>query len=244
MQITHHIWERPNLVHPIRLNRYGTQGMPLLAFPAQEGNHRNWEDFGLLNVLAPYIEAERLQVFTLDSYDAESWTSRTLPPHERGPRYEAYVHLILSEVVPWIQRETHQLPYTSGVSMGAYHAANLLFRFPHSFAGCIALSGVYELSEFLGEYADDFVYFNSPLWFLPNLEDPYYLNELRQKTIILCVGQGDWEEPMLTQTRRMKAILEAKGIPAWVDIWGPDVHHDWPWWYRQLPYFLDKVLSP
>ncbi len=98
-------------------------------------------------MIAPYIEAGRLQVFAIDSYDAESWTHPTLPPPERGRRYEAYVQLLLSEVVPWIQRETHQLPLTSGVSMGAYHAANLLFRFPHSFAGCIALSGVYELSR-------------------------------------------------------------------------------------------------
>ncbi|NLG58370.1 MAG: transposase, partial [Clostridiales bacterium] len=33
------------------------------------------------------------------------------------------------------------------------------------------------------------------------------------------------------------------GIHAWVDIWGEDVNHDWPWWRRQMAYFLPKVME-
>ena len=40
----------------------------------------------------------------------------------------------------------------------------------------------------------------------------------------------------------MKNILATKGIPAWVDFWGPDVNHDWVWWRKQMPYFLGKIL--
>ena len=36
-------------------------------------------------------------------------------------------------------------------------------------------------------------------------------------------------------------ILNRQSIPAWIDIWGRDVNHDWPWWRKQLPYFLGKV---
>lgn len=241
MNISHYHWWVTALGREMRINRYGDQGVPFLAFPAQEGDHRNLEDFGLIAAVSPYIEAGKVQFFTVDSYDAESWTSPSLPPWEKGPRYEAYVRYIMSEVLPFITHLTDEQPWTTGVSMGAYHAANLFFRFPHAFAGVIALSGIYELSEFLGEYMDETVYFNSPLHFLPGLNDSYYLDELRRKTIILCVGQGAWEEPMLSQTRRMGEILAAKGIPAWVDVWGHDVHHDWPWWQRQLPYFLEKA---
>ncbi|MDW8015241.1 MAG: alpha/beta hydrolase-fold protein [Bacteroidia bacterium] len=225
------------------LNRYGERGIPFLAFPAQEGNHRNLEDFGLISSIQSFIEEGKVQFFTVDSYDAESWTSRVLPPQARSQQYEAYVHYIIDEVLPLIQRLTSAPIWTTGVSMGAYHAANFLFRFPHKFGGVIALSGIYELSTFLGEYSDEIVYLNSPLWFLPNLEDPFYVNELRQKRIILCVGQGAWEEPMLTQTRLMGQILERKGIPAWVDIWGLDVVHDWPWWHKQMNYFLGKEFG-
>lgn len=243
MNITHHRWWVPALGREMGINRYGERGIPFLAFPAQEGDHRNLEDFGLIAHIAPFIESGRVQFFTVDSYDLESWTSQTLPPWERASRYEAYVRYIMDEVLPFIRLHTEAPVWTTGVSMGAYHAANFLFRFPHSFVGTIALSGVYELSEFLGEYSDELVYLNSPLWFLPDLTDSHYLEELRRKHIILCVGQGAWEEPMLTQTRRMGEILQRKGIPAWVDVWGWDVHHDWPWWYRQMSYFLDHVLN-
>ncbi|MCX7607096.1 MAG: alpha/beta hydrolase-fold protein [Bacteroidia bacterium] len=242
MHISHYQWNVEELGRPIALNRYGHAGLPFLSFPAQEGDHRNLEDFGLIAAVSPFIEEGRVQLFTIDSYDAESWTSATLPPVERGERYERYVAFLMREVLPFIRGATGAPIWTMGVSMGAYHAANLLFRFPHQFAGVIALSGVYELSEFLGEYMDERVYYNSPLRFLPNLEDPYYVEELRRKNIILCVGQGAWEEPMLTQTRQIAEILQAKGIPAWVDVWGADVHHDWPWWHRQLVYFLGHIL--
>ncbi|MCS7189559.1 MAG: alpha/beta hydrolase-fold protein [Bacteroidia bacterium] len=241
MQISHHFWEASELGRTIRLNRYGERGVPFLAFPAQDGDHRNLEDFGLISAIEPIIEQGRAQVFTIDSYDKESWTSN-LHPAEKALRHEAYANFILREIVPFIKHTTQATPWTTGVSMGAYHAANFLFRFPFHFDGVIALSGIYELSQFIGEYSDENVYFNTPLWFLSNLQDPYYLDEIRKKKIVLCVGQGAWEEPMLSHTRRIGDILREKNIPAWVDIWGPDVYHDWPWWHRQLPYFMDKVL--
>ncbi|MEN3041561.1 MAG: alpha/beta hydrolase-fold protein [Bacteroidia bacterium] len=243
MNITHARWWVSSLGREMGINRYGDRGIVFLGFPAQEGDHRNLESFGLIPSIAHYIESGKVQFFTIDSYDAESWTSQTLPPAERSLRYEAFVQYVLNEVLPFIRQHTTEPIFTTGVSMGAYHAANFLFRFPHQFAGTVALSGVYELSEFLGDYGDEIVYLNSPLWFLPNLTDEYYLEELRKKKIILCVGQGAWEEPMLTQTRRMAEILAAKHIPAWVDIWGPDVHHDWPWWKVQMDYFLSKLTT-
>ena len=53
----------------------------------------------------------------------------------------------------------------------------------------------------------------------------------RAKKAVVCCGQGDWEQPATTW--RMKEIFEQKGIPVWVDLWGYDVCHDWPWWYSR-----------
>ena len=39
----------------------------------------------------------------------------------------------------------------------------------------------------------------------------------------------------------MASLLNAKGIPHWLDVWGHDVNHDWPWWRKMLPYFLEKI---
>ena len=48
--------------------------------------------------------------------------------------------------------------------------------------------------------------------------------------------------PVDPTTDQVADILEEKGIHAWIDFWGYDVNHDWPWWQKQLPYFLEKIV--
>ena len=57
------------------------------------------------------------------------------------------------------------------------------------------------------------------------------------------MGQGRWEGECLNTTRAMREVLAAKGIHAWVDLWGYDVDHDWPWWKKQIRYFLPYLLD-
>jgi len=59
----------------------------------------------------------------------------------------------------------------------------------------------------------------------------------RKSKIVISCGKGAWEEEMLDDTLQMKSILESKQVPAWVDIWGDDVNHDWPWWKKMLALF-------
>jgi len=125
--------------------------------------------------------------------------------------------------------------------MGAFHAANFFFRHPDVFDTMISLSGLFHLQMFTGDYVDDNVYFNSPLRYLPGLTDPWYLDQYRQSNIIVGVGQGAWEDAMLADAHALKRILEDKGIPHWIDIWGYDVNHDWPWWRKMMPYFLSNL---
>jgi len=130
--------------------------------------------------------------------------------------------------------------------MGASHAVNLFLKHPDVFEGTIALSGLYRLDRFEFQLsAADLpgVYCNSPLSYLPGLTDPWYLNQYRQRRIIVCVGQGAWEDEALEDTRRLDKVLRAKSIPAWIDYWGVDVNHDWPWWYRQMNYFLNRLYG-
>jgi esterase/lipase superfamily enzyme len=60
---------------------------------------------------------------------------------------------------------------------------------------------------------------------------------------VICAGQGAWEEAMNADIARLRTILEQKNIPAWVDLWGHDVNHDWPWWRKMMPYFLGKLMT-
>jgi esterase/lipase superfamily enzyme len=57
------------------------------------------------------------------------------------------------------------------------------------------------------------------------------------------VGQGAWEDEAIEDTRHLEYLFREKSVPAWIDYWGPDVNHDWPWWYRQMNYFLDKLYN-
>ena len=73
--------------------------------------------------------------------------------------------------------------------------------------------------------------------------DHPYMELYRNSNIIICVGQGAWEDELLASTRELDAVLREKNIPAWIDYWGYDVNHDWPWWRKQMPYFLGNVLG-
>ena len=42
---------------------------------------------------------------------------------------------------------------------------------------------------------------------------------------------------------RVRDLCAGKGISIWVDLWGHDVNHDWPWWHKMVPYFLPKLLA-
>ena len=89
---------------------------------------------------------------------------------------------------------------------------------------------------------DEVVYQNSPVHYLSNMPvDHPYIRLYNQKKSVICVGQGPWELPHYT--RQLDSILKARGIKTWVDYWGYDCSHDWPWWYKQVEYFVPYLLS-
>ncbi len=129
--------------------------------------------------------------------------------------------------------------------MGAGHAVNFFLRRPDLFNGTIALSGLYSSRMFFGDYMDDLVYRNSPIDYMRNFPDSHPYRDLYAKAdkFIICCGQGAWENELLESTRELQSVLESKGIHAQVDIWGWDVAHDWNWWEKQWPYFLQQILG-
>jgi esterase/lipase superfamily enzyme len=243
MKVEYHRHYSEALGHDMEFKVYGERGKPLLAFPAQDGRFYDWEGFGMVEAIRHFLEAGKVMLFTVDGVDWESWTNRHIPPHDRARRHQDYDRYITAEFMPLLlERSGGTPPWTTGCSMGAFHAANFFFRHPDRFDGVIAMSGLYHTEEFTGHDGGMDAYYNSPLWYLPGLTDEATLERYRQSTIVFCVGQGRWEERMIEHTRQMQALLEAKGIPAWIDFWGHDVDHDWPWWRLQLPYFLGHLL--
>lgn len=247
MHIEEHTWHSPSLNRRMTLKVYGHWGAPYIVFPCSRGRYFDYEGLGMINAITGFIDGGRIKLFCVDSIDAESWYDFSVPPDQRNQRHEDYDRYITDEVVPFIRDHCHQndvRPMTNGCSMGGYHAVNFFFKHPDLFQGTIALSGLYRLDrpEF-GIGSDDMkdVYFNSPLAYLAGLSDPQRLATIRQRNIIVCAGQGAWDEEALEDTRYLEAICRQKEIPAWIDIWGHDVNHDWPWWYKQMNYFLGSI---
>lgn len=245
MNIEYHKWWSPNLNQDMELKVYGYYGKPALVFPAQAGRFFDFENFGMVSAIQHEINAGRIKLFTVDSIDNQSWANFDIHPADRARRHEQYDRYITQEVVPFIRqhcRDDHLKMLTTGCSMGGYHAGNFFFRHPDIFDVMISLSGLFQLRMFIGDYMDELVYFNSPLHYLPNLTDAWYLDQYRSNQIVVCVGQGAWEEAMQADAYVLKDILGRKSVPAWIDFWGYDVNHDWPWWQKQLPYFLQHLL--
>ncbi len=247
MNVEYHKWWSPSLNQDMELKVYGSGGKPVVVFPTQGGRFYQYEDFGMVAACHPFIVDYKIQLFTLDSIDDQSWTNWSSHPADRARRHLDYDRYFMDEVAPFIRKKSAFKGkfLTTGCSMGGYHSANFFFRHPDVFDTLISISGIFRLNMFIGDYLDDNVYFNSPLAYLPNLEDPWYLDQYRQSQIIICVGQGAWEDPMIADAHAVKRILEDKDIPHWVDFWGHDVNHDWPWWRKMMPYFLGHIdLSP
>jgi esterase/lipase superfamily enzyme len=236
------LWFSSALGHDMELLVYGQGGQALVCFPSQDGRAADWEGFGMIDAVADLLEAGRLTLVAVDAIDWQSWTNTGVPVGDRARRHEDYHRYVTEEVVPFACRETgRQTVWTSGCSMGAFHAANVFFRRPDLVDGLIAISGLYQPRLFVGDYSDDSVYFNSPLYYLPNLADEWHLERYRRSRIIFCVGQGAWEDECLDDMRQMQAILEGKGVPALFDYWGHDVEHHWYWWQKMLRHHLQVL---
>jgi esterase/lipase superfamily enzyme len=236
-------WHSPALSMDMPIVSYGHHGHPLLLFPTAAADYLENERFFLIKAVEPAIMQGRLRVFSIESINRWSWMDRKLPVQEQARRQALYARYIEDEVVPYIRTSVGDRTVriaTSGASFGAFHAMNTLLRRPDLFDSVIAMSGFYDLGpDYLQGYGDDNCYFNNPAWYVPKLEG-HYLDLLRNHTsIIISTGQGAYEAP--DASRRFSSILHSKEIPHWLDVWGHDVNHDWPWWRKMLPYYVDAL---
>jgi esterase/lipase superfamily enzyme len=234
-----HQWVSPRLNKNMEIAMYGHYGFALLMLPTAAADYLEYERFHLISALEPFIDAGKVKVFSINSINSEAWLNNDMIPRHKAIRHQQFNAYVAEEVVPFIQMHSSaETPIvTCGASLGALHAANMCFRRPDLFSGTIAMSGLYDLSQYTKGYFDEDVYFNSPAHYLPKLEDDWYLSRLRRmEHIHIYSGSGAYEDPSGSQL--LGSILSSKGIPYDLDIWGPDMRHDWPTWRAMLPYII------
>ncbi len=250
METQYFKWYSPALGRDMEGKSYGHGGRPVLFIPCQDGRFFDFENYNMADVWAPWIESGQVMVFSIDTIDKETWSNQGGEPWWRIAHYEQWIHYITDEVVPFMRSTVNERNgwtgepgvMVFGASLGATHAANLYFRFPFIFDRLLALSGIYSAEYGFGSYMDSQVYQNSPVHYLANMpKDHPYIARYNNNKGIICVGQGAWEEPQ--STRDIDNICRDKGINVWVDYWGHDVNHDWPWWHKQVPHFLPHLLG-
>lgn len=239
METQLHSWYSPALNKDMPVAVYGHYGFALLLIPTASADYLEYERFNLLESIRPFIEAGKVKVFSINSINNESWMNYGMEPRHKAIRHRQWNDYVYHEVLPFIRtHSSNDTPIiTCGASFGALHSANLFFQRPDLLHGCIAMSGVYELTEYTRGYFDDDVYFNSPMHYMPNLTDHRVLEQIRSSHHIhLLSGSGEYEDP--ESARRFAGILYGKGINYELDIWGGEYKHDWATWHAMLPHYL------
>ena len=218
---------------------FGHWGPPMLAFPTSHGDEWELQRHGLVSAMAGPIDAGRVKLFCVGSNNHESFLDKGAHPFHRSWRQRVFDDYIRNEAIPFVHHHCRSpgIPIaTMGASLGAYHAANTLFRYPHLVKRCYALSGVYDLRRFMDGMYDDNFYFHNPMDYVANLGDEWILDQLRSCEIRLATGSGPWEESGHTYT--FSAVLARKGIRHHLDDWGARGGHDWPYWQDMMREYL------
>jgi esterase/lipase superfamily enzyme len=151
-------------------------------------------------------------------------------------RHNAYEQYIIQELLPWFADRNWGVRdnlVATGASFGAYHAVNFSFRHPELVKKIVAMSGAYSLKFLIHGDWNQEEYFNSPLDYVPNLHDDWYLSRMRGQEIILATA---WDDICLDATRAMSQALWDKAVPNLLDIWNG--WHDWPLWRDMAVKFL------
>jgi esterase/lipase superfamily enzyme len=225
---------------------YGHYGRPVLAFPTELGRAWEYENGGMVHAIAGLIDAGRVKLYCVDSYDEASWSNPAAPLEDRARAHGRYEAWVLEQVVPWVHADcgSAQEILAIGCSLGGYHAANFALKRADLFPLAVGLSGSYDPATWRhawGERGDE-TYFNSPIDYVANLNGDH-LEWLRARVSLLLVcGQGQWEDTTgaLDSTLRLAERLRDKGIRHELDLWGHDVPHDWPSWRAQIAHHLPR----
>lgn len=235
MHREYHRWYSPSLGRDMDLLIFGWAGARMLVFPTSKGKYYEWEDRDMMGSLWEPLERGWLQIYCVDSVDAESWYAWWKHPGARAWRQAEYDNYLVNEVLP-LSRYLNPNPFliTTGASFGAYHALNFGLRHPHLVSRAIGLSGIYDIRQWTSGYNNDTIYFNNPVDFIGNEHDWGRLEALRRMDIIIVTGKDD---PLRSSSEQLSGALWGKGIGNALRLWDGWAH-DWPWWHQMIRLYV------
>jgi len=214
-------------------------GQPVLVFPTAGGDAEEIERFLMIRALEPLLQAGKIKIYSCDSVAGRVWFNQEGSPEHRMYMQHQFHQWVRHEVVPAIRQDCRQEDigiWSAGASIGAFHAAAVVCRFPDMFHRALAMSGTFDLMRFIeAKDSTDYYKVSSPLNFVPHLEGRH-LDVLRTRQITFATGEGKWEN--IGESWRLANVLGQRGIPNFVDSWGKDWDHDWVTWRAMMPKYL------
>lgn len=214
---------------------FGHAGARVLVFPTSMGRFFEWEDRGMIDALGSHLRRGWIQLFCVDSVDAESWYARQAHPHDRAARHQQYQDYIVRELAPFmVQRNPTPFTIATGASFGAYHAFDLTWRRPDLIDRVVALAGLYDIKRLTDGYSDALVHAHDPSHALIHENDPGRLAALRRTDIILAIGHDD---PNRADNEHLSRVLWSRGIWHALRVWDGWCH-DWPWWRDMIVRYI------
>ena len=236
MNREYHRWYSPSLNRDMELLIFGHAGARVLVFPTSQGRYYEWEDRRMVATLGEHLERGWLQLYCVDSVDAESWYCNWAHPGGRAYRHAQYDGYLYNEVLPLsVRKNGNPFLMTLGASFGAYHAMNFGLKHPDKVDRILALSGLYDIRGFTDGFMNDYVFFNNPVQFIAEENDPGRLAMLRHIDIIMATGKGD---RLIGSARAMSGVLWSKGIGNALREWD-GWSHDWPYWQKMVLHYVN-----
>ncbi|MBV8372368.1 MAG: esterase family protein [Candidatus Eremiobacteraeota bacterium] len=224
----------PALQRPMEMLHFGDRGFGVVMFPTSMGSFHQYEDMHTVGWLADKIEAGFIQLFCVDSVDAESWYNKQAAPAQRAQRHGQYDRYLRDEIVPFVQARSGRADLgVFGCSFGAYHAANFAGRYPGIVSKAVCLSGVYDIHQFLDGYWDDTCYFNCPTAYIPNMDEEWIA---RLRLVQWTIATGEYDS-LVDDNRGFSALLWGRGVENHAEIWPGVFGHDWRWWNENVRRF-------
>ncbi|MEP6618320.1 MAG: alpha/beta hydrolase-fold protein [bacterium] len=231
MHREHVRWFSPRLERDMDLLVFGHAGARVLVFPSSMGKFFEWEDQGMIRVLGDHLERGWIQLYCVDSADADSWYAKWKHPAERARYHARYDGYLRNEVIPFSEnRNANPFLMATGASFGAYHAMSFALRYPEIVSRVIGLSGIYDIREMTDGYTDESVYPYNPAEFVMNEHEPGRLAALHRMDIVLAIGQDD---SMRGNSEYFSGKLWSKNVWHALRIWDGWAH-DWPYWQKMI----------
>ena len=96
MNREYHKWYSPTLNREMELLVFGHGGARMIVFPTSRARFFEYEDRSMVAALGDHIESGRLQLFCVDSVDAESFwrESNLIAREEKADPLITYMHLL------------------------------------------------------------------------------------------------------------------------------------------------------